>query len=620
MHVGRAWLLALLGAVPPQAQDDLARDLTALQEACSRLDADLRPDAEVFAKGAAWALRYEPKLEPADLALVRKALERGRARAASVERHPWSLKKGRVVRGYRSAVDGSVQPFGLIVPASYDPARPMRLDVVLHGSTKPVGMSELRFMNRFDEGDEGGKPPPEADFIELHPLGRVENCYRWAGETDVFEAIETVSRRYAIDRSRIVLRGMSMGASGTWHLGLKHPDRFVALGPYCGYVDTHGFSETPMGNFVKVGALPPHQERALHMLDSVDYAANAGIVPAIACMGEKDPFFQAHVIMGKAMEREGLTMVNLISPGTAHVVDPATHKEQLRRIGDHAAKGLAAPRRLRFVTWTLKYGRCHWLELLGLGEHYARAEIEAAVADDGTVEVKEPVNITRFAVRRAATRVRIGGVEVASATGVFERRDGRWQAGAPPTEGKRPGLQGPIDDAFTTPFLCVRGTGQAWNPKVQAWSEANLRRFAAEWHRFFRGELPVKDDKDVTEEDLRRCNLILFGDPSSNAWIAKALPKLPIGWTKEELRVGETVYPAADHAPALIGASPFPGASERYVVLNSGHTFHEKELGSLNYLLFPRLGDWAVLKVGGGEAVHEETVRAGFFDERWRVR
>ena len=620
MHVGRAWLLALLGAVPPQAQEELARDLTALQKACSRLDADLRPDAEVFAKGAAWALRYEPKLEAADAALVRKALERGRARAASVENHPWNLKKGRVVRGYRSAVDGSVQPFGLIIPASYDPARPMRLDVVLHGSTKPVGMSELRFMNRFDEGDEGGKPPPEADFIELHPLGRVENGYRWAGETDVFEAIETVCRRYAIDRARIVLRGMSMGASGTWHLGLKHPDRFVALGPYCGYVDTHGFSETPMGNFVKVGALPPHQERALRMLDSVDYAANAGIVPAIACMGEKDPFFQAHVIMGKAMEREGLTMVNLISPGTAHVVDPVTHREQMRRIGEHAAKGLAAPHRLRFVTWTLKYSRAHWLEALGLGEHYARAELEAAVADDGSIDVKEPVNVTRFAILRAATKVRIGGVEVASAAGVFERRDGAWRAGAVPTEGKRPGLQGPIDDAFTSPFLCVRGTGRAWHPAVQAWSEANLRRFAAEWHRFFRGELPLKDDTDVTDEDLRRCNLILFGDPSSNGWIAKALPKLPIGWTKEELRVGAAVYPAADHAPALIAPSPFAGATDRYVVLNSGHTFHEKELGSLNYLLFPRLGDWAVLKVGGGESVQEEPVRADFFDEGWKVK
>jgi len=45
----------------------------------------------------------------------------------------------------------------------------------------------------------------------------------------------------------------------------------------CGYVDTHKFSETPLPNFVKVGPLPDHQELGLHMLDSVDYAANAGV-------------------------------------------------------------------------------------------------------------------------------------------------------------------------------------------------------------------------------------------------------------------------------------------------------------------------------------------------------
>ena len=166
-------------------------------------------------------------------------------------------------------------------------------------------------------------PAPDVDFIELHPLGRVENCYRWAGETDVFEAIEAVCRNYNIDRDRIVLRGMSMGASGTWHLGLKHPDRFVALGPYCGYVDTHRFSETPIPGFIKVGPLPEHQEMGLHMLDSVDYAANAGIVPAIAAIGDQDVFFQAHVIMGEAFAKEKLQLVNLISPGTGHVIDPS---------------------------------------------------------------------------------------------------------------------------------------------------------------------------------------------------------------------------------------------------------------------------------------------------------
>ncbi len=183
---------------------------------------------------------------------------------------------------------------------------------------------------------------------------------------------------------------------------------------------------------------------------------------------------------------------------------------------------------------------------------------------------------------------------------MISRREGKWAylgATDDGASGKRPGLQGPIDDAFTTPFLCVRGTGKAWNPAVQAWADANLRRFAYEWDRYFRGELPVKDDRTVTDEDVRRCNLILFGDPGSNRWIERVLPKLPIRWTRDELQVGGERYTADDHAPVLI--QPNPLAPGRYVVLNSGHTFHEKELASLNYLLFPRLGDWAVLQVGG---------------------
>ena len=58
---------------------------------------------------------------------------------------------------------------------------------------------------------------------------------------------------------------------------------------------------------------------------------------------------------------------------------------------------------------------------------------------------------------------------------------------------------------------------------------------------------------------------------------------------------------------------PNPLAADRYVVLNSGHTFGEKELASLNYLLFPRLGDWAVLKLPD-----RVPISAGYFDEQWR--
>jgi hypothetical protein len=208
---------------------------------------------------------------------------------------------------------------------------------------------------------------------------------------------------------------------------------------------------------------------------------------------------------------------------------------------------------------------------------------------------------------------------------VLERKGKHWQYVGPrnetPLDGKRPALQGPIDDAFTEPFLCVRGTGKPWNPAVGAWANASLQRFTHEWSRYFRGDLRVKDDKAVTPEDLRRYHLILFGDGGSNCLIREALPKLPLRWGPKELRVGKERYAATEHAPCLIAPNPLPGGAGKYLVLNSGHTFHEKELSTLNYLLFPRLGDWAVMKIGPSTTgeVNETAERAGFFDEQWQI-
>jgi hypothetical protein len=641
-------MLAVSAIWPAIGMGQSAQPLSEMQRqtferAASELQADidrrsLGADSAIFAKGLTWALKYDREFTPADVALLGKAIQRARERQRikPPKVPPWHNRRGKLALGYRSKIDDSVQPYGLIVPKNFDPKTPSRLDVVLHGSTRPVGMSELRFIARFDEGDGENPSPPDQPFIELHPLGRVENCYRWAGETDVFEAIDDVCERYNIDRNRIVLRGMSMGASGTWHLGLKHPTRFAALGPYCGYVDTHKFSETPLPNFVKVGPLPEHQELGLHMLDSIDYAANAGVVPAIACMGEKDVFFQAHVLMGEAMQREGLTMTNLISPGTGHVIDPVTHAEQMKRIAEHVAAAPRRPGELRFVTWTLKYNRCHWLELLRLDRHYARAEISAKLMDD-TLVVDEPKNISNFAIHAAQLpsapqKLRVGMSEFtlpdeSRRLPIFLMRDGEhWQlsadAGALPKGGKRPSLQGPIDDAFTAPFVCVRGTGKPWNAAAQVYADASLRRFAEEWHHYFRGDLPIVDDKSVTQEMVTSRNLILFGDPGSNSWIAKVLPMLPLKWSKDSLMLDGQAYSGADHVPALIVPNPLPRAGRHYVVLNSGHTFREVELAKLNYLLFPRWGDWAVLQVdpsrSASEPAEEKVVRAGYFDEQWQ--
>lgn len=626
--------------LPDEDRISLETKLRQLQQELRMHPTKVVADAAIFAKGLEWALEFDREFTPADEKLLEAAVTRCRERLAALQagQPRWQSRRGKIALGYVSKVDGSVQPYSVVVPTNYAPPKPIRLDVVLHGSSKPIGMSELRFISRFDEGDAENPSPPEQPFIELHPLGRVENCYRWAGETDVFEAISDVCSRFTIDTNRIVLRGMSMGASGTWHLGLKHPDKFVALGPYCGYVDTHRFSETPLPTFVKVGPLPEHQELGLHMLDSIDYAANAGIVPVVAAMGEKDIFFDAHVLMGDAMKKEGLELINLISPGTGHVVDPLTHAEQMRRIAEHAERGLNwTPPSLRFVTWTLKYNDCRWLDILKLDRHYHRAELSARIVGD-RIEVDEPKNVKRFSVstlfmRKQPKAIRIGSTELSFPSkrpqvyhDWFERRGDKWVYelnAEDDTVHKRPGEQGPIDDAFTSPFVCVRGTGTPWNPAANAYAEASLQRFAREWRQYFRGELPIVNDTEVTADDVRNKNLILFGDPGSNSWIAQLQSHFPIGWTRESVRFGDHEYPATNHVPAFIIPNPKRVLGRHYVVVNSGHTFRGEDLGKLNYLLFPRWGDWAVLKIDPENPtpvpLTEEVLRAGYFDEEWQL-
>ena len=107
-------------------------------------------DAQIFVKGVVWALDLEPgwdeatrRLRAEGAAAGRGAGRRSRGRAAALGR-----QAGAVVRGFISDVDGSTQPYGLVVPAGYDPETPIRLDVVLHGSTPAVGMGELLFIGR----------------------------------------------------------------------------------------------------------------------------------------------------------------------------------------------------------------------------------------------------------------------------------------------------------------------------------------------------------------------------------------------------------------------------------------------------------------------------------------
>jgi predicted esterase len=599
-----------------------------------------RADLEVYVKAAEWIVRHQ-EWYTADsgkqtLAVIEQGIKR--AESAGGGKTPWLEPSGRsVARGYRSKIDDSVQPYGVVYPAGYgaDPKKKWRLDISLHG--RDSSLTEVKHLNQHN----GKEAPKDQDFVQINIYGRGNNAYRWAGETDVFEAMDhflkaeaAASRQDAIDLRRVVLKGFSMGGAGTWHLGLRHPDRFAVIQPGAGFTTTHGYiARLP-------DPLPDYQEKCLTIYDAYRYAENAADVPIVAYSGEIDKQRQAAENIQAELKRLGLSdrMTHLIGPGLEHKFPPEWQKAAEVELRKYAGEGKGRseyPEHVRFVTYTLNQNRCDWVEIRFLDRQYERAVVQAAWKDNtfrvattnvGGLRLTAPPG-TAFPKEVTLDGSVVKATTAAGGTCVFSRVKGRWKA-VPydPTEvraDKFHGQQGPIDDAFTTRFVCVVGTGAPDHPEIHKAALAQLDRFRGEWDKYMRGELPVKRDKDVTYEDQSQSNLILFGDPGSNQYILKQINGLGRGvrfrWTKDALEFGDRDYDPATHLPMFV----FPNTlhAHRYVVINGGHTFHAADFQGTNALLYPRLGDYAIVKPAGTakDPAAFEVVTAGLFDERWEL-
>ena len=49
--------------------------------------------------------------------------------------------------------------------------------------------------------------------------------------------LDQVVKKYRTDPNRVYLTGLSQGGAGTWAIAAKHPARFAAIAPVCGYGD-----------------------------------------------------------------------------------------------------------------------------------------------------------------------------------------------------------------------------------------------------------------------------------------------------------------------------------------------------------------------------------------------
>jgi pimeloyl-ACP methyl ester carboxylesterase len=605
---------------------------------------DLTADVEVYAKAGRMLLEFPEDFFTQDginhaLAVLDTGLER--AHQLQTGQSPWTTQR-RSTHAYRSALDGSIQPYGISLPESYDATHPTRLYVWMHG--RAARLTESEFLYAFP--NQGPSKPPVADQgqIQLDVYGRWNSAgYHFAGEADVFEALAAVQKRYNIDPKRIILRGFSMGGEGAWHIALHNPDGWTAA-----EIGAGTWSRRP-----QMPGLPPYQQAALRIWENyTEWALNVFNLPLAGHDGDTDTQvsslpppppgtpsrgqLESSIKVREQLEKEGFPSegdpsdyhakgtpaVFLISKATGHGTSPEVREKLDAFLKEYGDRGQISPDHIRFLTYTTRYNKDYWVTLDRLEKHYDRAEIDAKRTDDGKHYQITTKNLTRLTLREtnhaATIHIDDNDIKVKPASEItLGKSDARgWQIAQPSKDAtlhKTHALQGPIDDAFLDPFLLVRPTGTPWNTAVNQQALKTLARFDRLYAKFFRAHPRTIDDKDVTESDFAKYNVVLFGDPGSNKWIAKLNGKLPVAWTRESVTLAGQKFPAAESLPVLI--YPNPLNPSRYIVLNSGLTIEDREYRG-DYGM-PRLGDYAILKIKEG-AEAPEVALAGLFNESWK--
>jgi len=595
----------------------------------------LLPDIQIYEKAVRFALVQDEFFRPEEVADAERLLESGRERARALRKGlaPWNSATGPVVRGYVSRLDGSIQPYGLVIPDTYRPntLHKFRLDVWFHGRGETL--SEVNFL-RERQRSRGEFTP--ADTLVLHPYGRFCNANRFAGEVDLFEALAAVREQYPIDDNRISVRGFSMGGAACWDFAVHHAGLWAAAAPGAGFSETADFLKV----FQQESLRPTWYEQKLwHLYDATDYAVNLFQCPTVAYSGEIDRQKQAADLMARALHAEGITLTHIIGPHTAHAYETNAKQEVSRRIDAIVSRGRnPLPDRVRFTTWTLRYNRMLWVVVDGLDEHWKRARVDAQIQTPASIRATtRNVNALTFDMpagscpldNTVAPKVVLDGQQVPAApilsdrswVAHFRKSDGHWRAVHAADDGqlrKRHGLQGPIDDAFMDSFVMVVPSGQPLHERMGRWANEEMQHALREWRRQFRGEARVKKDTEITDFDIANHNLVLWGDPRSNKVLARIMSALPVHWNAKSVALGERAFPAENHAPVLI--YPNPLNPKRYVVLNSGFTYREYDYLN-NARQTPKLPDFAVIDIDTPASSRwpGRVVDAGFFDERWQV-
>ena len=552
-----------------------------------------------------------------------------------------------------SPIDGSTQHCGVYLPRAYDPKRARAFPLVFRG---------------YGYGGRAGQHFPTALADRYGTIvatydGRRIMQYDGVADVEFVYVLERLKRRYHVDATRVHFLGGSMGATGAFRLGFRHPDRLAAVGGTGGFLDYNLWYERwygahPRGPWRTAYAGPRWRRPLLEAGSVVHLAENGRHLACLFWAGGKDRVNRPENARHLAARLDQLRKAH---PGDyAHVfeeVPTGGHGAGFNMgrlfafFNDKRCDPLAG--RLTYRANLLQRGRAFWVRMdrfqrrQTFGQIDTRMDAQANAVHVTTqnlralaLDLNGPLLIHNGLDPGRPVRLVCDGVTAytgaAKPVSLYRRQAaGAWCAGRDASDTglrKTARLEGPIAHAFMSRFLLVYGTAGTHAETRTHRAEAEL--FAGSWQsQMNTGTHRLAVVPERAPADMPDCNWIVFGHTDTSRLVRAMAPQMPVAVDRRHVRVGDRTYDARQHG--LYVVYPNPLRAGRYVVVSCGTmTDHGHRPANLGYDLQTLPWAWPDYVVFRRDVPYDPktmasvqnvlyppalVVVAGFFDGRWRL-
>jgi hypothetical protein len=554
-------------------------------------------------------------------------------------RDPLLEQRGKLVmRGYRSPISQHLQGYGIYLPPNYDAARKYPLLVMLHGGSANgnlfLGVVLGNNMN-WKEYDlhlwDEYAPRWTPDWIVVAPDGFGQVMWRFMGEQDVLDVIADVQKHYAIDDDRIALGGLSNGGVGAYNLGMRHAHRFSIVQAIAGAPSWLQYSGK---------GIPAEQQQAMIPQSGMQLAENAINTDFRYYHGRVDPG-----PMRPAFVEELTRFIATLGVpyketwfDTGHDLLYLVHRRGKLYAELEPLRRKQRPSEVRVVTGDYRANRQHWVTVTRIDGYprlaRVRATVQGEVIDVEASHVRALELDLKQAPLAAGTqlRVRVNGKDAyrggraacGAVLALSAGADGNFRRGTPPvpaagTLEKKPGLSGPITDAYYGAMAHVYGTG---DPAAIATLKRAAQRGAQGWPLWlWRVQQPVLADSEVTDAIARSHTLVLYGTPGSNSVLERIAGSLPIKVEQDAVVLGTRRISGPGVGTRFIYPSPL--APSRYVMVQAAPTAEGVTLGHNlpdflpDYVVYDKKS--AAVRPRLAFPGRKTPPAMGYFDDRWRL-